>query len=58
VKPRRVDSGERSPISCENASPKIGALMDKSEADVLAHLSFPKAHRLQIHSTNPPFVPM
>ena len=32
---------------------KIGALMDKSEADVLAHLSFPKAHRLQIHSTNP-----
>ena len=27
--------------------------MDKSEADVLAHLSFPKAHRLQIHSTNP-----
>jgi putative transposase len=33
--------------------PKIGALMDKSEPDVLAHLSFPKAHRLQIHSTNP-----
>jgi len=33
--------------------PKIGALMDKSEADVLAHLAFPKAHRLQIHSTNP-----
>ena len=33
--------------------PKIGALMDNSEADVLAHLSFPKAHRLQIHSTNP-----
>jgi len=32
--------------------PKIGALMDKSEADVLAHLSFPKAHRLQIHSTD------
>jgi putative transposase len=28
-------------------------LMDKAEADVLAHLSFPKAHRLQIHSTNP-----
>src|SRR5262245_63028963 len=25
--------------------PKIGALMDKSEADVLAHLAFPKAHR-------------
>ena len=27
--------------------------MDKAEADILAHLSFPKAHRLQIHSTNP-----
>jgi len=27
--------------------------MDKSEADVLAFLSFPKAHRTQIHSTNP-----
>jgi len=33
--------------------PKIGALMDKAEPDVLAHLNFPKAHRLQIHSTNP-----
>jgi putative transposase len=33
--------------------PKIGALMDEAEADVLAHMSFPKAHRLQIHSTNP-----
>jgi putative transposase len=33
--------------------PKIGTLMDKAEVDVLAHLSFPKAHRLQIHSTNP-----
>jgi putative transposase len=33
--------------------PKIGALMDDAEADVLAHMSFPKAHRLQIHSTNP-----
>jgi putative transposase len=33
--------------------PKIGALMDAAEAEVLAHMSFPKAHRLQIHSTNP-----
>ena len=33
--------------------PKIGKLMDEAEADVLAHMSFPKAHRLQIHSTNP-----
>jgi putative transposase len=33
--------------------PKVGTLMDKAEVDVLAHLSFPKAHRLQIYSTNP-----
>jgi len=33
--------------------PKLSALMDKSEADVLSFLSFPKAHRTQIHSTNP-----
>jgi putative transposase len=33
--------------------PKLAALMDKSEADVLSFMSFPKAHRLQIHSTNP-----
>jgi len=32
---------------------KVGALMDGAEADVLAHMTFPKAHRLQIHSTNP-----
>jgi putative transposase len=33
--------------------PKLSGLMDKSEADVLSFLGFPKAHRTQIHSTNP-----
>jgi putative transposase len=33
--------------------PKVGALMDTAEDEVLAHMGFPKAHRLQIHSTNP-----
>jgi len=33
--------------------PKLAALMDAGEAVVLAFMSFPKAHRLQIHSTNP-----
>lgn len=33
--------------------PKLAALMDDSEAEVLAFMGFPKAHRLQIHSTNP-----
>jgi putative transposase len=33
--------------------PKLAAMLDRSEADVLAYMSFPKAHRTQIHSTNP-----
>lgn len=33
--------------------PKLAALMDDAENDVLAFMSFPKAHRTQIHSTNP-----
>jgi len=33
--------------------PKLAAFMDQSEADVLAYMSFPKEHRVKIHSTNP-----
>ena len=33
--------------------PKLAALMDEAENDVLAHMAFPKEHRAQIHSTNP-----
>lgn len=33
--------------------PKLATLMDRSESDVLAYMSFPKAHTKQIHSTNP-----
>jgi putative transposase len=33
--------------------PRLADLMDGAEADVLAYMSFPKAHRTQIHSTNP-----
>jgi putative transposase len=33
--------------------PKLGELMDEAENDVLAHMSFPKEHWQQIHSTNP-----
>jgi putative transposase len=32
---------------------KLATLMDDAEADVLAFMSFPKSHRVQIHSTNP-----
>jgi putative transposase len=33
--------------------PKLAALLDEAEEDVLAHMSFPKEHRAKIHSTNP-----
>lgn len=33
--------------------PKLAALMDESEADVLAYMSFPAQHRAKLHSTNP-----
>jgi putative transposase len=33
--------------------PRLAALMDQAEADVLAFMSFPKDHRPKIHSTNP-----
>jgi putative transposase len=36
--------------------PKLSGLMNKSEADVLAFLSFPKAHRTQIHGSVRNFV--
>ena len=33
--------------------PKFATLMDEAESDVLAFMSLPKAHRVEIHSTNP-----
>src|SRR5215210_647556 len=33
--------------------PKLAALMDEAEADVLAYMTFPAAHRTKLHSTNP-----
>ena len=33
--------------------PKLGALMDGAEADVLAYMAFPMRHRTKLHSTNP-----
>jgi putative transposase len=32
---------------------KLSELMDGAKADVLAYMSFPKAHPTQIHTTNP-----
>ena len=33
--------------------PKLAALMDESEADVLAYMTCPAQHRPKLHSTNP-----
>ena len=33
--------------------PKLAALMDTAEPDVLAYMGFPAAHRVKLHSTNP-----
>jgi transposase-like protein len=33
--------------------PKLAALLDEAEADVLAYMTFPAQHRAKLHSTNP-----
>ena len=33
--------------------PKLAALMDAAEPDVLAYMGFPAQHRVKLHSTNP-----
>jgi putative transposase len=33
--------------------PKLAALMDEAETDVLAYMDFPAAHRTKLHSVNP-----
>jgi transposase-like protein len=33
--------------------PKLATLMHETEADVLAYMTFPKEHRVKLHSTNP-----
>jgi transposase-like protein len=33
--------------------PKLAAMMDDAETDVLAYMSFPAPHRPKLHSTNP-----
>jgi transposase-like protein len=44
---RRVADQLRSSV------PKLAALMDQAEPDVLAYMTFPPAHRVKLHSTNP-----
>ena len=50
-RPRR--NGAASPISSAPSSPKLAALMDEAEADVLAYMNFPAQHRTKLHSHQP-----
>ena len=49
----RVSNGGQIANQLRPKVPKLAALMDEAEADVLAFMSFPKDHRLKIHSINP-----
>ncbi|MET3598043.1 transposase-like protein [Mesorhizobium shonense] len=33
--------------------PKLAAILDEAEPDVLAYMTFPKQHQAKLHSTNP-----
>ena len=33
--------------------PKLAAILDDAEPDVLAYMTFPREHRAKLHSTNP-----
>lgn len=33
--------------------PKLASFLDEAETDVLSYMSFPAAHRVKLHSTNP-----
>ena len=33
--------------------PRLAVIMEEAEHDVLAYMTFPREHRLQLHSTNP-----
>ena len=45
--------GATSPTSSAPAGPSSPTLMDESEHDVLAYMTFPAQHRTKLHSTNP-----
>ena len=48
-----ASSGAPSQTSSVPRVPKLAALMDTAEDDVLAFMTYPKEHRAKIHSTNP-----
>jgi len=51
-RPRRLRS-RRKADQIRPKVPKLAAIMDDAESDVLAYMTFPREHRVQLHSTNP-----
>src|ERR1700749_2907071 len=52
--PRRPrHNGASSPTSCARNCRNSPPSMDDAEADALAYMDFPAAHRAKLHSTNP-----
>ena len=54
--PDRVQAGETWRHVADQVRarwPKLAALMEEAEHDVLAYMSFPAQHRTKLHSTNP-----
>ena len=49
----RAARGGRSPTASASRYPRLAALLDEAEEDVLAYLAFPAAHWRQIWSNNP-----
>ena len=54
------DGAEAASVQCRLVAdplrpkvPKLAALMDEAEHDVLAYMAFPREHRQKLHSTNP-----
>ncbi len=50
---QRRRNGAPSPTSSGDKMSKLASCMDEAENDVLAFMTFPRAHRAQIYSTNP-----
>ena len=48
-----LNSAARLSEKARPTHPKLAALMDEAEHDVLAYMSFPREHRQKLHSTNP-----
>ena len=56
VQPDRKNAGEAWRHVADQLRPrfpKVAALLDDAEHDVLAYMDYPEAHRSKLHSTNP-----